>query len=133
MASKESVGARIKRFRQDRGLSATELATRSGVSKSYLSELESSRGDVKKPSAELLYAIAETLGVALSDLLGRPIITETRRKRPGSLTQFAESVNLPEADIRMLEQIQFRGTPPQSPERWAFIYQAIKNSAAMDE
>lgn len=135
MASRASVGTRIRRFRLERGMTATQLAERAGVSKSYISELESEEGDDKKPSAEVIYAIAKALGVAMSDLLGRPIITDVKRKRSRSrsLIQFAERERLPEADIRMLEQIQFRGDPPKSPERWAFIYQAIRNSAAMDK
>lgn len=39
---------------------------------------------------------------------------------------------VPEADIEMLSQIQFRGEPPKSLECWEFIYQAIRNSEAMD-
>lgn len=40
--------------------------------------------------------------------------------------------DLPEADIEMLAGIRFRGEEPRTPERWEFIYQAIKNSAPMD-
>ena len=38
-----------------------------------------------------------------------------------------------EADIEMLASIEFRGEKPKTPERWAFIYQAIRNSVAMDK
>jgi transcriptional regulator with XRE-family HTH domain len=128
-----SIGSRIKKYREEKGMSATELANKAGVSKSYLSELESAKEGVKKPSAEVLYAIGKALGVAMSDLLGRPIITAPRSNPPASLTRFAKQhPQIPEADIEMLSQIQFRGAPPKTAERWEFIYQAIRNSEAMD-
>jgi transcriptional regulator with XRE-family HTH domain len=134
VTTKESVGSRIRKYREDKGMSATELADKACVSKSYLSELESTNGEGKKPSAEVIYEIASALGVAMSDLLGRPIITDANRKakRPPSLVKFGKDNGLPEADMKMLEQIEFRGEPPKSAERWAFIYQAIKGSESMD-
>jgi transcriptional regulator with XRE-family HTH domain len=134
VTTKESVGSRIKKHREEKGMSATKLAEKAGISKSYLSELENSNGEGKKPSAELLYEIAKALGVAMSDLLGRPIITDAlrERRRPASLTKFGKLHKLPEADLQMLEQIQFRGEPPKTPDRWLVIYQAIKGSGSMD-
>lgn len=134
MTTKESVGSRIRKFREEKGMTATELAEKARVSKSYLSELESENGDAKKkPSGEMLYDIAKALGVAMSDLLGRPIITDANRSpRPASLTKFGRLYKRPEADLQMLEQIQFRGDPPKTPERWLVIYQAIKGSESMD-
>jgi transcriptional regulator with XRE-family HTH domain len=133
MTRKASIGSRIKKYREEKGMSASELAAKAGVSKSYLSELESAEEGVKKPSAEVLYAIGKALGVAMSDLLGRPIITAPRSKPPASLLRFKrENPKVPEADIEMLSQIQFRGAPPKSAERWEFIYQAIRNSESMD-
>jgi transcriptional regulator with XRE-family HTH domain len=129
---KETVGQRIRRFREERGLTPTELAAKARVSKSYLSELESGNGATQRPSADVLYRIGEALGVAMSDLLGRPVIIEPKRKRPPSLLEFAKSANLPEADIEMLAGIEFRGEQPRTPERWAFIYQAIRTSGSMD-
>jgi transcriptional regulator with XRE-family HTH domain len=130
----ETVGQRIKRFREERGLTASELAERAGVAKSYLSTLEHDEDgkSARRPSADTLYRIADVLGVAMSDLLGKPIITAAQTNRPPSLVKFAKKRNLPEADIEMLAGIRFRGGEPKTPERWEFIYQAIKNSAPMD-
>lgn len=126
------MGQRIRRFREEQGLSPSELAARAGVSKSYLSELENGDGTARGPSADVLYRIAKALGVAMSDLLGRPIIIQPKHERPTSLLAFAREENLPEADIEMLAGIEFRGEQPRTPERWRFIYQAIRNSAPMD-
>jgi transcriptional regulator with XRE-family HTH domain len=130
----DTIGQRIKRFREERGLTPSELADQAEVARSYLSTLE--RDDegtnVRRPSADTLYRIAEILGVAMSDLLGKSIITTAQTPRSPSLIEFAESRNLPEADVEMLAGIRFRGEEPKTAERWEFIYQAIKNSAPMD-
>lgn len=130
----ETVGQRIRRFRDERGLTASELAEKAEVAKSYLSTLEHDENgtNVRRPSADTLYRIAKVLGVAMSDLLGKPIITADQTQRSASLVKFARSRNLPEADVEMLAGIRFRGEEPKSAERWEFIYQAIKNSAPMD-
>lgn len=128
----ETIGQRIRRFRLERNMTASQLAEKADISKSYLSELETGTGSGQNPSAPRLYDIAKALGVAMSDLLGRPIITEPRNERPASLLEFAENSDLPEADVEMLAAIEFRGEQPRTPERWAFIYQAIRNSVAMD-
>lgn len=130
----ETVGQRIRRFREEQGLTASELAEKADVAKSYLSTLEHDEigTNVRRPSADTLYRIAEVLGVAMSDLLGKPIITAAKTRRPASLVKFAKTRNLPEADVEMLAGIRFRGGEPRTAERWEFIYQAIKNSAPMD-
>jgi transcriptional regulator with XRE-family HTH domain len=135
MSTPETIGERIKRFRGERGMSPSELAEKAGVAKSYLSALEheDKSKNVRRPSANTLYRIASALGVAMSDLLGRPVITAAQGgHRPPSLVEFAKSRGIPEADIEMLAGIRFRGEEPKTPERWEFIYQAIKNSAPMD-
>ncbi len=133
MTNGESIGAKIKRYRNDRGMSASQLAEKAEISKSYLSELENPRDTTKKPSADVLYRIGNALGVAMSDLMGRPIIASPPTEPPASLQKFVKAhPEIPKADIKMLSQIQFRGESPKSVERWEFIYQAIRNSAAMD-
>jgi transcriptional regulator with XRE-family HTH domain len=128
----ETVGTRIKRFREEKGLTASELAAKAKIAKSYLSALESGDAHPRRPSGETMYRLAEALGVAMSDLLGRPILRSEHSERPESLIQFAEENDLPERDIEMLASIQFRGDQPQTPKRWEFIYEAIRNSKRMD-
>jgi transcriptional regulator with XRE-family HTH domain len=129
----KAIGRRILRYRKEKGMSATELAVKAGISRSYLSELENGTGNHKRVSAEALYAIGKALGVAMSELLGKPFITApTKAAPPPSLREFASKRGLPDADVQMLSGIRFRGEPPRSPERWAFIYDAIRASASMD-
>jgi transcriptional regulator with XRE-family HTH domain len=128
-----AIGRNIRKFREDKGMSAAQLAEAAKISRSYLSELENNKGDHKRPSADKLYAIGKALGVSMSELLGRPLITaRSSAPPPPGLTQFAVEHKLPETDVEMLASIRFRGDTPQTAERWSFIYNAIKNSAGMD-
>ena len=95
-ATRETVGQRIRRYREEQGLTASELAEKAEVAKSYLSTLEhDEKGkNVRRPSADTLYRIAEVLGVAMSDLLGKPIITAAQTRsacQPPEVRQESES------------------------------------------
>lgn len=125
-----SVGSQIRRYRAERGLSLNALSEAASVSKAYLSELEN--GQASRVSGEKLYAIAEALGVTMSDLMGRRLIKEPPSTIPDGLREFATQNNLPEADVQMLARIEFRGGQPQSPNRWAHIYSAIRDTKWMD-
>jgi transcriptional regulator with XRE-family HTH domain len=127
-----SVGERIRRFREDQSQSLSQLAANAGVSKGYLSSLENDP-QARRPSAETLYAVANALGVTMADLMGRQVRAVTAPDMPQSLREFAAEQNLPEADVRMLASIQFRGEQPRTKERWRYIYNAIRTSQPLDE
>ncbi|MDM4763685.1 XRE family transcriptional regulator [Galbitalea sp. SE-J8] len=63
-----AVGARLRQARRDRGLTVTELASRSGVARATLTAIEGGGGN---PRLETMYALADTLEIALGDLLPR--------------------------------------------------------------
>jgi transcriptional regulator with XRE-family HTH domain len=125
-----AIGGRIRAFRKDRGMTLTDLATTAGVSKSHLSALENGSG--ARPGAAILHKIAVALGVTLADLIGREVRPQAPTQVPASLLEFAKAQDLPQADIDMLASIAFRGEQPRTPERWAYIYTAIKTSASLD-
>jgi transcriptional regulator with XRE-family HTH domain len=129
--AESTVGARIKRFRLDRELTLSQLATDANVSKSYLWHLENQETSTRPPG-ETLYAVARALGVTMSDLLGRQLLSVPDPDIPESLAEFAVEANLPETDIQMLASIQFRGERPHSKERWRYIYDAIRISGQLD-
>jgi transcriptional regulator with XRE-family HTH domain len=62
----ETVGARLRRVRLERGVSLSELARRSGVGKGTISELEHDRRGAR---LETLFALTSALGAPLGDLL----------------------------------------------------------------
>lgn len=123
------IGRRITALRIDKGLSLSELASLATVSKSYLSTVE--KGSGSRPGATFLHKIAQALGVTLADLVGREIVVDSPTI-PNELREFALERSLPGSDIEMLAGIAFRGEAPKTKQRWAFIYDAIKSSAAMD-
>jgi transcriptional regulator with XRE-family HTH domain len=63
------VAPRLRRVREQRGVTLTEVAERTGISKSTLSRLENGQ---RKPSLELLLPLAELYRVPLDDLVGAP-------------------------------------------------------------
>jgi transcriptional regulator with XRE-family HTH domain len=74
------VGPRLRRFRERRGITLTELAAETGISKSTLSRLESGQ---RRPSLELLLPLAKTYHVPLDELVGAPPVGDPRvRTRP---------------------------------------------------
>ena len=59
----ENIGQRIRQLRESRGMTQTQLKTCSGVSRSYLSRLESGQ---MTPSLGTLEKLSEALGVGLN-------------------------------------------------------------------
>jgi transcriptional regulator with XRE-family HTH domain len=124
------IGRRIRGFRKDRNMSLSDLATSAGVSKSHLSVIENGTG--ARPGAAILHKLAVALGVTLADVLGREIRAQPPAEIPPSLLEFAKARHLPQADVDMLASIAFRGEQPRTPERWSYIYTAIRTSASLD-
>ncbi|RWZ51403.1 XRE family transcriptional regulator [Halobacillus fulvus] len=62
-----TIGEKIRTLRIGKGFSVNEFAKRSGVSKSYISNIE--RGVQKNPSLIVMGKLARTLDVPLEDLL----------------------------------------------------------------
>lgn len=78
----ETLGARLRRLRNDRGHSLVDVATGTGLSTSFLSLVENGRSDI---STGRLYRVAHFLGVGLADLLemetpGGPHIVRRRER-----------------------------------------------------
>jgi transcriptional regulator with XRE-family HTH domain len=60
------LGKRVRALRLDRGWTQEELAHRSGLNRSYMSDVERGRSDV---SLSTLQKIARPLGISLAELL----------------------------------------------------------------
>jgi XRE family transcriptional regulator, master regulator for biofilm formation len=61
------IGDRVKKLRQEKKMSLSELALQAGVAKSYLSSLE--RNLQTNPSIQFLEKIATVLGVPVDNLI----------------------------------------------------------------
>lgn len=71
----ELVGPRLRRVREQRGITLTEVARTTGISKSTLSRLENGQ---RRPSLELLLPLAQAYRVPLDDLVGAPEVGDPR-------------------------------------------------------
>jgi transcriptional regulator with XRE-family HTH domain len=69
------VGGRLKRVREQRGITLTALAQTTGISKSTLSRLESGQ---RRPTLELLLALSTAYRVPLDDLVAAPDVGDPR-------------------------------------------------------
>ena len=79
----------VRRLRQDRGLTAAELAARSGVAKATLSQIEAARGN---PRLETLRDLAHALGVSPTELLATPDEPQVRVVRHDEGVDITDSV-----------------------------------------
>src|SRR6185436_4575987 len=69
MELRRRVGESIKRAREARGLSLSDLARQSGTAKATLSALEAGRAN---PTLETLWALAAALQLSLGELVDPP-------------------------------------------------------------
>jgi transcriptional regulator with XRE-family HTH domain len=74
-----AVAANLKALRQQRGLTLSDLARRSGIAKGTLSKLEAGSSN---PTLETLWTIADSLGVAIGELVA-PVVGSSRIVRSG--------------------------------------------------
>jgi len=88
------IGQRIKQLRKAQGKPVQELATASGVSAGYISEVE--RG-LPAVSVDKLTQIAQGLGVSLDVLLGKKsdaVSDQSIVQIPAALSEVADRLNL---------------------------------------
>jgi transcriptional regulator with XRE-family HTH domain len=79
----DSIGARIKHFREEKGWTQERLAQEADVSKSFISEVENNR---RNPSAEKLLDIATVLGASLDFIMTGKTEGLAERSAPSTVT-----------------------------------------------
>ena len=91
------VGKRIAFFRTGKGYSVNKLANLSGVSQSYLREIELGN---KNPTVEFLSVLCNTLGVSLKEFFddqpADPLVSKIYQLTPKqrqALGDFLDSIN----------------------------------------
>lgn len=94
------IGPRLRRVRLAKDTTLVDLASRTGISKSTLSRLESGQ---RKPSLELLLPIVAALAVPLEQIVSPPRIGDPRVAPKTS-----------RADGRILTRLSARGGEPQA-------------------
>lgn len=104
-----SLGSKIRDFRNERGITLTQLSKRLDVSPSFLSAVER---DIKKPSLIMLKKISSHLNISLSYLMASSNehtvtgekLRHIRKDRGLSVDDLAELSELSAADIRNIEK-----------------------------
>lgn len=121
----ETFGAHVRRERKSQGLNQTELAEHVDISRTYLSQIE--QGRAQNLSLRLASDLSEVLGIPSpyeeSESEGKSLDV------PKSLRDFAKEDEIPEGDVQMLAKIEYRGTRPDSVEKWRMLYSVIQASS----
>lgn len=130
-----ALAEQIRKAREKAGMTLDQLARVSGVSKTYLWELEQDTEGTKKPSAELLLKIGSALSTTLADLMELPSVKAGNRtiELSESLREFVERMRklktpLTEVEIRDLATTRFRGGQPKTADHWHDLYRVLKRS-----
>ncbi len=67
VANRLLFGSKLRRHRNEKGYNATQLASKIGVDRSYISKLE--KAAAGPPDLEVIRKLAEVLGIPLSELI----------------------------------------------------------------
>lgn len=93
------IGERVTFFRQSKGYSVNKLANLSGVSQSYLREIELGK---RNPTVEFLSLLCDSLGITLKEFFddqpADPIIDKIYQLTPKqrkALGAFLDTINTP--------------------------------------
>ncbi|MBM7690897.1 transcriptional regulator with XRE-family HTH domain [Peribacillus deserti] len=92
-------GNAFRRLRIKKGYSITQLAERTGISKSYLSYIE--RGLQQNPSINILTKIAQVLDCSVDDLMGETISDMTLDKEWVNLIMEAKQQGISKDEFRL--------------------------------
>jgi transcriptional regulator with XRE-family HTH domain len=123
----KALGRRVAEARRSRGLSVAKLAEAAGVSKAYVHQIEN--GDCPRPSAQVLFDIAQVLGTSIAHLLGRaPAEPEPGAANiPDELRMLAEKRDdMGLEDQEFLASIPFRGKRPRTSDEWELLWVTVK-------
>lgn len=131
-----TLAERLRQLREEKEMSLDELATKAGISKTYLWELEKDTTGAKKPSADVLLKLAKALSTTIGDLLNQPVV-RVKQSEPVSLTpslkEFADrmaayATPLSDADLRDLAVMKFRGGQPETVDQWHQLYLTLSQT-----
>jgi transcriptional regulator with XRE-family HTH domain len=99
------IGMTVRRLRAERGYTLQALADESGISKSYLGDIEKGR---KNPTTDVLEAVAQALDLPVRDLLYRAALGE---EGPGAEQLTLEEDAGEELELRELSKLARRLRP----------------------
>lgn len=129
----------IRKKREQQGITLDQLATKAGISKTYLWELERDPEGVKRPSADILRRVAEALSTTIAQLLEVPQVQIDRGsiEIPRSLVEFRDrmkksGVQIGDEELGDLAATRFRGQQPTRFDDWVALYFTLKRATELD-
>lgn len=69
---RRTIGENVRRLRRDKGWTQTELAEKAGIRLVHVNRIETGKSS---PSAEVLFALADSLGVGADSLRQVPVLS----------------------------------------------------------
>ena len=106
------LGEYLASVRADRGYSLREVekTTNKAVSNAYLSQIEN--GQIKRPSPNILYALAELYDVSYEDLMERtgfvtPTKSRSTHQRHGRIATFTDQNLTEEEEAELVQYLHF--------------------------
>jgi transcriptional regulator with XRE-family HTH domain len=136
MPGKETVGQRLQHIRNQKGLTLEQLAERTGVSKSFLWEVEHDRSGI---TGDKLLRIANVLGASLDFLLrgepAPPAYQPPSVEIPHELGELAEELGLTYRQTVALLDIErsivarrsSKTRERKTKEQWRALYEGVKD------
>jgi len=131
-----SVGDRIREIREELGLTLDKLADKTGISKGFLSDVETGKRDI---SSEYLLKIADAVGASLDYLLrGENSTSSSIRQKPveipSELSQaaqqlklsYAQTLELLEANQSVVARRSTKSLKRFGVDDWKELYKAIR-------
>jgi transcriptional regulator with XRE-family HTH domain len=147
-------GARLRRIREQQGLSRQTLAVRAGLSRAYIYSLEQgaeSEEGARRPSYDVVVRLARALGISHNDLIEEmhgerppisfaaasptltiPAAESPEPQIPAELSEAAQRFDIPPNDVAELAQLKFRGRQPRAVLDWAHLWLALRKAIHWD-
>jgi transcriptional regulator with XRE-family HTH domain len=131
----KNIGPRVVALRTEKGVSLSELARKSGISKSLLHRIENQADS--NPELETLQKISRALGITVGELLGNEVVRSARSlpdERPEWLTSLTARLRNEgkEPDEDFLEALYVlqnrKGQAGANVEDWLYLYQTLERS-----
>jgi len=135
-------GSRLRQARRAQGLTLREVANASGISVTYLSDLE--RGALKNPTLDTLTAVVGALNISVNELLG--VSEQVPKLLPPALEEFRSSiafVSAIEGDavrdsvdpgrleaewLKVLASLRVLGRTPKDKSDYQFAFEALRRA-----
>jgi transcriptional regulator with XRE-family HTH domain len=127
----KTLGENIRLARTGKGWSLTALAEASGISKSYISDLEN--GVAGRPNIQYVFSLARAMDTTLDRLIEGTTPSDKVERRgmtvptelPPGLAELKQEMHLSDDDVERIATMHFRGNRPRDKEGWRYLLNTL--------